>query len=90
MIACIGERSYVKVTAGTPAFCVVCDDEEVVKWYMSIGARLSGRKVVRTTLRKCSWLSCLPVEAKVSPSSGAPPRVTCAGSPRPCSEGSGC
>ena len=52
MIACIGERSYVKVTAGTPAFCVVCDDEEVVKWYMSTTSRESGRKVVRTTCRQ--------------------------------------
>ena len=47
----------------------------------------SGRNVVRTTLRKCSWLSCLPAEANSSPSRGAPPRVTCAGSPRPCREG---
>ena len=34
LVTCIGERSYVKVTAGTPPCCVVCVAAEVVKWYL--------------------------------------------------------
>ena len=36
VVTCIGERSYVKVTAGTPPCCVVCVAAEVVKWYLPI------------------------------------------------------
>ena len=50
MMTCIGERSYVKVTAGTPPCCVVCVAAEVVKWYLHACRPLvSGRAGTQAT-----------------------------------------